>query len=150
MYWKRGENSYNTESDYYGKGKLATLLLSLEVLKRSKGKASMQDVMKEMFLRFPVFQKGYTVEDLRAVCEKFAGGSMEEFFGDYIYGAQDYPWEDALAVVGLKVEPGQDDPKATLGVWSGDATNGVRRRAITQKLEEGLTSQRFCRLLMMS
>jgi len=129
-FWKNTEQSYNTESDYYGKGLLATMLLNLEILKMSGGKQSMQDVMKAMFERFPVFEKGYTVEDLRSVGEEFAGGSLKEFFDDYIYGANPYPWETAFAVAGLEVTPKEEAEKATLGIGMRDGPTGVTVRTV--------------------
>ncbi len=129
-YWKRSENSYNTDSDYYGKGRLATMLLNLEILRMSAGTRSMDDVMRAMFERFPVFERGYTVEDLRAVCEEFAGGSLKEFFARYIYGTDPYPWESALAVAGLSLEPGSSEERAALGIGMSDGTDGIRVRAV--------------------
>ncbi len=131
-FWKQHENAYNTDSDYYGKGKLATMLLNLEVLKMSDGQRSLEDVMKAMFERFPVFEKGYTVKDLQKVCKEFAGGSLEQFFKDYIYGVKPYPWEEALAVAGLKVTAKDEEPKATLGVWMGDVDGGIRVRGVVE------------------
>jgi len=130
--WRGNQNSYNDESNYYGKGKLATMLLNLEIIKLSAGETSLQDVMKAMFERIPVFEKGYTVRDLQDVCEEFAGGPMDGFFSDFIYGAKAYPWEDALAVAGLQVTANGDDPKPVLGVGMIDGDDGVRIRTVVE------------------
>jgi predicted metalloprotease with PDZ domain len=129
-YWRGNQNSYNDETSYYGKGKLATLLLDMEILRLSAGERSLQDVMKAMFERFPVFEKGYTVEDLRQISEEFAGGSLEEFFEKYIYGAMAYPWEEAFAVAGLRVTPSEEEPKATIGINMSDRDDGVQVRSV--------------------
>lgn len=129
-FWKGTEQSYNTESDYYGKGLLATMLLNLEILKMSKGKRSFDDVMKAMFERFPVFKKGYTVEDLRDVSEEYAGGPMKSFFADHIYGTKPYPWEQAFAVAGLELVPQGGDPAASMGLSLRDGNAGVSIRGV--------------------
>ncbi|OGU66992.1 MAG: hypothetical protein A3C56_07935 [Ignavibacteria bacterium RIFCSPHIGHO2_02_FULL_56_12] len=124
-YWRNTQQSYNTEADYYSAGSQVTAVLNLELLKRTGGKKSMDDVLRSMFEKFPLGKRGYTVEDLRSTCEDFGGGSFKEFFAKHIYGTEPLPWEDALSVAGLVLKP-KDDARPSLGVQMSDAGDRPR------------------------
>lgn len=114
-HWKQNESSYNTQSDYYGKGSHVSLLLDLEIRHRSKGKSSLDDVMRAMYKRFPITGKGYTIDDFQKVSEEFAGGSLKKFFDDYVHGTTPLDWEKALGYAGLEVQARDSERKASLG-----------------------------------
>jgi predicted metalloprotease with PDZ domain len=121
-YWRGRQNAYNAESDYYDKGSSVSLLLDLQVRQLSKNKHSLDDVMRTMFERFPL-GKGYTVDDLQKVCEEMAGGSLEQFFADYVHGTKPIPWEELLGNAGLKLQPKDVEPKPWLGIMTYDRDN---------------------------
>lgn len=123
-YWRGTPQAFNAESDYYDKGSNVSLLLSLEVARRSKGKASLDDVMRAMFERFPVGKKGYTNADLQKTCEEFAGGSFREFFDKYVTGVEPLPWEELLGAAGLQVKA-TPDPKPTIGAMMSENNGRV-------------------------
>lgn len=124
-YWKRRQNSYNAESDYYGKGSHVSLLLDLEIRHRSKNKSSLDDVMKTMYRRFPR-SGGFTNADFIGVCEELAGNSMNEFFDNYLYGTTPLPWETNLSYAGLEVSVKDSAKKISLGVMMQDAGDNIR------------------------
>lgn len=123
-YWKSNPQAFNTESDYYDKGSNVSLLMSMEVLLRTQGKRSLDEVMRAMFERYRVGKKGYTLADMQKTCEEIAGGSFAEFFAKYVTGTDPLPWEDALRVVGLDVKAA-DDSKPTLGAWLNESNGRV-------------------------
>lgn len=102
-YWKGHENSYNAESDYYDKGYDISLMLDLEIRQRSKNKASLDDVMRAMYQRFPWDGNGYTLDDFQKLCGEFGGGSFRQFFDDFIFGTEPLEWETALSYAGFEV-----------------------------------------------
>lgn len=122
-YWKGKEQSYNAETDYYDRGAKLSGLLDLEIRQRSKNKASLDNVMKAMYKQFPWNGTGYTVDDFRKLCDQFAGGSLKQFFDDYVYGAGSLPWEKVLLYAGLEVKP-RDEEK----VWFGAFARGDQPR----------------------
>ena len=101
--WKQGDHAYNTQSDYYGKGSIVSLLLDLEIRQQSKNKHSLGDVLRAMYSRFPITGAGYTIDDFQKVAEEFAGASLREFFADYVHGTKPLDWERFLSYAGLDV-----------------------------------------------
>ena len=100
-FWKRSANSYNSESDYYSKGSHVCIALDMEIRNSSKNEYSLDDVFPYMFKKFPLDVKGYTNDDFRKACEKFAGKSLKQFFEDYVYGVKQIEWEKYLGYAGL-------------------------------------------------
>jgi predicted metalloprotease with PDZ domain len=121
-YWRGRQDSYNAESDYYGKGSHISLLLDLTIRNLSKNKHSLDNVMRAMFERFPL-GKGYTVDDLQKVCEEMAGSSLQQFFLDYVHGTTPIPWEQFLTFAGLQLEKRSTEPKPWLGILTFDRDN---------------------------
>lgn len=100
-FWKRSANSYYSESDYYSKGSHVCIVLDMEIRNASKNEHSLDDVFRYMFKKFPLDVKGYTNDDFRKTCEKFAGRSLKQFFDDYVYGVKPIEWEKYLGYAGL-------------------------------------------------
>ena len=124
-YWKGTPQAYNEESDYYDQGSNVSMALNLEILKRSQGKAGLDDVLRAMFERFPVGKNGYTIEDLQKVSEEKGGGSFAEFFTKHVTGSEDFAWEELFAAAGLEVKA-TPETKPSLGVRMNDSEGRVR------------------------
>jgi predicted metalloprotease with PDZ domain len=64
--WVKGsrgqESAYNFESDIYQRGANVSGILDLQIRKMSGNKHSLDDVMKEMYKRFPLTGSGYTLK----------------------------------------------------------------------------------------
>lgn len=124
-FWRSKQNAQNAESDYYGKGSHVSLILDLELRQRTKNAASLDDVLRAMYHRFPL-TKGFTNADLQKVCEEIGGGSFKEFFSLYIYGTAPLPWETTLAYAGLSVGPKETIGKVGTGMTTQDAGEKTR------------------------
>ena len=118
-FWRNTEESVNYESDYYDKGSSVSFILDMEIRNRSKNKSSLDDVMRAMYKRFPLSGAGYTLTDVQKVAEEFAGGSLKEFFADYVWGTKPLPWEQYLGFAGLELKPKESDTKPWLGLSAG-------------------------------
>ncbi|MFZ4619167.1 MAG: M61 family metallopeptidase [Bacteroidota bacterium] len=129
-YWRGRQNSQNAESDYYGKGSQVSLVLDLEIRQRSKNKHSLEEVMRIMFKRFPL-TKGFTNNDLKAVCEEVTGGSFADFFTKYLYTTAPLPWEVTLQYAGLEVTAKDSVKRVALGVSTIDAGEKTRITNVT-------------------
>ncbi|MBM4169987.1 MAG: M61 family metallopeptidase [Ignavibacteria bacterium] len=119
-FWKPTPHSYNAESDYYDKGSDISLLLDLEIRHRSANKHSLDDVMRELYRRFPWNGTGYTVDDFQKIAERFAGSSLNEFFASFVHGTAPLEWERGLSYVGLDVHAKLDSGQAYLGIHMAD------------------------------
>lgn len=125
-YWKNNRQAFNSETDYYDRGANVSLALDMEIRRHSKNKHSLDDVMKTMFQRYRLKDKGYTVENFRSVAEEYAGTSLEKFFDDYVFGTAKLPWEESLAAAGLIMSPKDSVLKPWLGIQTSDVGEKTR------------------------
>jgi predicted metalloprotease with PDZ domain len=132
-YWRGTEQSFNSESDYYGKGANVSLLLDLEIRQRSSNQHSLDDVLRAMYKRFPLSGSGYTLDDVQKISEEMAGGSLQEFFDKLIYGTSPLPWEEKLSYAGLKVSSKDTIAKP----WIGLVTNDVGEKTKVTRVTAG-------------
>lgn len=105
-------NLENTSISYYPKGQLIGMVMDLLIRGRTKGKASLDDVMKRMYEEFYLKSlnstyylrgRGYVPEDLQQMAEKVAGFSFDDFFKRYVRNTEVLPYDEALSYVGLKL-----------------------------------------------
>ena len=73
----------------YVEGSICALICDLEIISTSKGKYSLDDVMRALY-NDALAGKGYTAEDYRKYAEQFAGKDLSPLFEDRLYGTSDY------------------------------------------------------------
>ena len=111
-------NLANTSVSYYPKGEVVGLTLDLLIRGKTKGKASLDDVMRRMYEEFYLKSpnatyylrgRGFTAEDFERVVSQVAGTDLSDFFKRYVRGVEPPPYEEAFAQVGLRfiAEPRQ-------------------------------------------
>ncbi|HYP54409.1 MAG TPA: PDZ domain-containing protein [Pyrinomonadaceae bacterium] len=105
-YYRRDENWINSQVSYYDKGGIVSLLLDLEIRRRSGGRASLDDVMRALYEEFGKRGRNFTPADLQRVSERAAGSSLEEFFARYVRGRDELDYDAALAAAGLRLDTG--------------------------------------------
>jgi predicted metalloprotease with PDZ domain len=102
----------NTAVSYYPKGETIGIVLDLLIRGRTKGRKSLDDVMREMYRRFYLESpnatyylrgRGYTGEDFERVATEVAGFDLHEFFERYVRRAETPPYAEVLAGVGLRL-----------------------------------------------
>ncbi|HTG94542.1 MAG TPA: PDZ domain-containing protein [Pyrinomonadaceae bacterium] len=105
-------NLANTSISYYPKGELIGMVLDLLVRGRTKGKASLDDIMRAMYEEFYrkssnnsyyLRGRGYTTEDVQRVASHVAGFDLSDFFHRYIRNTEMLPYDEALSYAGLKL-----------------------------------------------
>jgi predicted metalloprotease with PDZ domain len=105
-------NLENTSVSYYPKGEIIGFVLDLLIRGRTKGRASLDDVMRKMYDEFYLKSpnatyylrgRGYTPEDFERVVSEVAGADMNDFFKRYVHGVETPPYEEAFAQVGLRL-----------------------------------------------
>ncbi len=123
--WKNNQQSYNAESDYYGKGADASLVIDLEIRQHSNNKHSLDDVMRALYHKFPLGGgKGYTVEDMEKIASEVAGASLKPIFDKYVFGTIPIDWESTLRYAGIELQAKDSERKTWLGVQTTDQ-NGI-------------------------
>lgn len=99
--YRPNENSVNTGISYYTKGAAVGILLDLEIINNSKGKFSLNDVMKYMYnTYYKLKNRGYTDLEFKQGLEKFAGKKLDDFYNKYIYGLAPLDYHKYLAYAG--------------------------------------------------
>jgi predicted metalloprotease with PDZ domain len=116
--YRPNENSVNTGISYYDKGAEVAMMLDLEIINDSKGKYSLDDVMKYMYdTYYKLKKRGYTDAEFKQGFEKFAGKNLDNFYKKYIYGLTPIDYNQYLGYAGYKATDelaASNDP--TLGI----------------------------------
>ena len=119
-------NLHNTSISYYPKGQLIGLVMDLLVRGRTGGKASLDDVMRDMYEEFYLKSsnssyylrgRGYQTEDLERVASHRAGFDLGDFFKRHVRDVEVLPYDEALAYVGLRLVKTQAKEPFDAGMW---------------------------------
>jgi predicted metalloprotease with PDZ domain len=106
----------NATVSYYEGGALASLLLDLEIRRRTHNRDSLDTLMRAMYEAFPASGPGFTTGDLLQTLNRITNSRFDEFLQRYISGATDYPFEDLFPVVGLEMFPTYVGARAYAGL----------------------------------
>jgi predicted metalloprotease with PDZ domain len=105
-------NLQNTSLSYYDKGEVLGIVLDLLIRGRTRGRASLDDVMRRMYDEFYIKSpkatyylrgRGYTGEDFERVTTEVVGADMSDFFRRYVRGVDVPPYDEAFGYVGLRL-----------------------------------------------
>ncbi len=105
-------NLNNTSISYYPKGELIGMVMDLLVRGRTKGKASLDDVMRDMYEEFYLKSpnssyylrgRGYQTEDLERIVSRRSGFDFSDFFKRHVRDVEVLPYDEAFAYVGLRL-----------------------------------------------
>lgn len=135
-YYRPDENSVNSTISYYLKGALASLLLDLEMRRRTNGTRSLDDLMRYLWDTYGSRGIGIPEDGYERAVEAVAGGDWSDFFDHAIRGRGDLAYDVPLSTVGLNVQwqAPADAPTAWLGLRT---RNEQGRTRITNVLSNG-------------
>ncbi|HEY9284996.1 MAG TPA: PDZ domain-containing protein [Pyrinomonadaceae bacterium] len=102
-YYRPDENTINSAVSYYDKGALVSLLLDLEIRRRTRGAKSLDDVVRLLYSEFAKRDRNYTPADFQRAAEQVAGSSLEDFFRRYVRGREELDYNAALSAAGLQL-----------------------------------------------
>jgi predicted metalloprotease with PDZ domain len=114
-----------TEYSYYPKGSLAGLLLDITIRDASDNRASLDQVMRELYQTTYKRGRGFTYDDFWGAVRRAANGrSFDDFARRYVDGREPFPWTEAFRTIGLRFE---HDSVPRLGITtSGNPTGAVQ------------------------
>jgi predicted metalloprotease with PDZ domain len=114
-----------TEYSYYPKGSLAGLLLDVSIRDASDNRASLDQVMRELYQTTYKRGRGFTYDDFWGAVRRAANGrSFDDFARRYVDGREPFPWTEAFRTIGLRFE---HDSVPRLGITtSGNPTGAVQ------------------------
>ncbi len=111
---------------YYTKGQVLGVLLDILIRDRTDNQHSLDDVMRQMNEDFARAGKFYRDSlDVKLTAEKITGGSLDDFFADYVSGAKPLPYAQLLSEAGLALEQ-KESVRATLGFTVQREPDGTR------------------------
>ena len=90
----------------YNEGCLVTFMLDVDIISRTDGKKSFDDVMKVLFLRYGKKGIGFTEEEYKNVVEEVTNHDYTGFFKKYIWGKEDYNVEltKSFELIGVQLK----------------------------------------------
>ncbi|MDR2111810.1 MAG: PDZ domain-containing protein, partial [Candidatus Accumulibacter sp.] len=124
-FYRPDENTPNVVVSYYAKGALAALALDLTLRHGTRGRVSLDDVMRALWRRFGQTGIGVGDDDIRLIAEELSGLDLERFFARTIHGTRDIPLPRLLAPFGIRLTWEKARTPA-LGVKIEEKGGGVR------------------------
>jgi predicted metalloprotease with PDZ domain len=113
LFFNRNENSQAVTINYYNKGATLCMLLDLKIRYESKGRNSLDDVMRTLYRDYnKSMKRGFTDPEFREECEKAAGCQLAEFF-DYVYTTNEINYPEYLGYAGLNIDLTPLEPAIT-------------------------------------
>jgi len=132
-FFGRGEHAANTAISYYDIGCGLGLLLDLKIREASKGRSSLDDVMRTLYRTFTKERKrGFTDREFREVCERAAGGPLDEIFDVYAATVEEWDYPKYLSCAGLAIDL---EPRPSAGPWFGASTRDQSGGAVISSVE---------------
>lgn len=111
---------------YYPKGSLAGFMLDILIRDATDNRASLDDVMRDLYESEYGGGSGFTEAEWWAAVSRIADGmSFEAFFERYIDGRDPYPWDEILPLAGLRYVD-EETMQPRLGVQLSADSLGVR------------------------
>jgi predicted metalloprotease with PDZ domain len=130
-YYRQDENSPNAIVSYYRKGSLVALALDLAIRAKTRGKRSLDDVMRLLWQRFG---KNFYQGDAQGLGEgEFAelvleatGVNVEQSVRQWAYGVHDLPLAELFKPFGVALEHDAHHALPSLGIKSVADVQGAR------------------------
>jgi predicted metalloprotease with PDZ domain len=132
-FFGRNEHAANTTLSYYDIGCGLGLLLDLRIREASRGRASLDDVMRTLYRMFYKEKKrGFTDREFREVCEKAAGAPLGEIFDVYARTVEPWDYAKYLGAAGLTIDLA---PRPAAGPWFGASAQDQEGRTVVSGIE---------------
>ena len=149
-YYRQDENSPNATVSYYGKGSLVALCLDLLIRAKTRGKKSLDDIMRALWQRHGRTGIGVDEDGMERLAEEVTGLRLGRVLDDWLRSTRELPLRALLAAHGVQMQlrpPESAEDKggapARSEATGGLAMLGIRARAqgedaaVTHVLEGG-------------
>ncbi|HTT39153.1 MAG TPA: PDZ domain-containing protein [Burkholderiales bacterium] len=147
-YYRQDENSPNSQVSYYLKGSLIALCLDLTIRQRTRGRKSLDDVMRALWRGYGQTGIGLPEDGFEQLTDRVTGLRLRAFFDRALRSTEELPLKQALAAVGVQMhlrqaesssdKGGKPGPaarqRASLGVRTAEDPGGAK---LTHVLEQG-------------
>jgi predicted metalloprotease with PDZ domain len=134
-YYRQDENSPNATVSYYAKGSLVALCLDLLIRDKTRGRKSLDDLMRELWRRYGLTGAGVEEDGIERLAEEVTGLKLRRHFDGWLRSTQELPLKEFLAThgVGLELRPAESSSDrggkpASSSDRPGRAALGIRAR----------------------
>jgi predicted metalloprotease with PDZ domain len=103
-YYRQDENSPNAQVSYYLKGSLIGLCLDLIIRTRTRGRKSLDDVMRALWEQYGKTGLGVPENGIEKLAAQVAGTSVRAFFDKALRSTEELPLKRVLASVGVGMQ----------------------------------------------
>ena len=100
-YYRPDENSPNATVSYYVKGSLVALCLDLLIRGRTRGRKSLDDVMRALWRRHGLTGIGVEEDGVERLAEEVSGLKLQRSFDDWLRSTRELPLKALLATHGV-------------------------------------------------
>ena len=110
-FYRPDENASNALVSYYTKGTLVALALDLTLRRGTKGRKSLDDVMRALWERKGKMSSGVAEDEIEKIATEVSGLDLTAFFHQALRTTQDLPLAQLLAEVGVEfhLRPAESD-----------------------------------------
>jgi predicted metalloprotease with PDZ domain len=96
------DRARNASVNIYGKGQMLGLAMDLELRRQTHGARGLEDVHRILYAQHSVAQGGYDPADFRAALQQVSGQDWSGWWGKYVDGTAELPFDSLLREVGLQ------------------------------------------------
>lgn len=145
-YYRQDENATNAVVSYYTKGSLVALLLDLTIRQQTRGRKSLDDVMRALWQRFgrdfyaegSKAGQGVGEAELESLFDEVTGLHLKPIFDRAVRGTQDLSLESVLSDFGVVMRYKRKESKLTLGIRTAREANDCK---VASVFEGGVAHQ---------
>ena len=140
-YYRQDENAPNAIVSYYTKGALVALALDLTIREKTRGRKSLDDIMRALWQRYGrdfyapgAVQRGVTEAEIHALFDEVTGLRLGNLLHTLTEGMGEIGLVPLLRTFGVKAEVQKPDGAAALGIKTATQDGWVR---VSQVLDGG-------------
>lgn len=116
-YYRRNENSRNTQINYYTKGALVAMAFDLLILHHTNGEKRLDDVMKALYQNYLLHpDKGITESELIQTFNSISGIDFSSYFEKYIHTPATPDLDYYFSLIGIQLIDETNHEKVFLGL----------------------------------
>jgi predicted metalloprotease with PDZ domain len=102
-YYRPDENSPNATVSYYGKGSLVAMCLDLSIREKTRGRKSLDDVMRALWKRHGLTGIGVEEDGVERIAEEVTGLKLRKAFDEWLRSTRELPLAALLASHGVEM-----------------------------------------------
>lgn len=119
-HYRPDENTNNVRCSYYEQGSIIALMLDMEIRKSTSSSKTLDDALRILYNQsFVKDNRGYTNEELEAICIEIAGRTpVKQIFDSRVRGREAVDFDRFLGYAGLRLGPKskREGTKGYLGI----------------------------------